>query len=54
MVRILTYPISESYYGVYSELVDTAENALNDLLHDLNKDNCTVTDIKVNWRYIAE
>lgn len=48
MVRILTYPISESYYGVYSELVDTAENALNDLLHDLNKDNCTVTDIKVN------
>lgn len=49
MVRILTYPICESYYGgVWPALVDNAENALNDLLHDLEKDHCVITNVKVN------
>lgn len=50
MVRILTYPICEAYYGgVLPELVDNAENALNDLLHDLEKDHCVITNVKVNY-----
>lgn len=48
MVKTLVCPICNLFGSVKSEFTENADKALNNLIHDLTKNNYNITDVKIN------